>query len=140
MLESKVERRFPSVELDKLPSIRNTWMDKCSADMVDMLDHDKDHAIFEKVSIPVANGDEVRALVFKPKIPPDGGIPLLVMIHGGGFLFGVAEMEAAACIDATRDFGCVSVSLDYKLAPEAKFPTAYDDCWDALRWVSQDFT
>ncbi|ETS81462.1 hypothetical protein PFICI_06464 [Pestalotiopsis fici W106-1] len=136
MLADKVERRFPPVELDKLPHIRSTWMQKCRADMIQMLDGNKNHVTSQEISIPLSNGDETRALVFKPKMDTGGDKPLLVLIHGGGFLFGVAEMEAAACISATREYGCVSISLDYKLAPEAKFPTAYNDCWEALQWLA----
>jgi acetyl esterase len=45
-------------------------------------------------------------------------------------------MEARNCINAVQLYGMVALSVEYRLAPEAKFPTAVEDAWDAVRWVS----
>jgi acetyl esterase/lipase len=92
----------------------------------------------EEIHIPVRDGFKVRALVYSRKTDqPKMDHPLVVLIHGGGFILGNAEMEMPTCVEAVRRYDCVAVSLEYRLSPEAKFPVAYDDCWDALTWVSQ---
>lgn len=94
----------------------------------------------EEIFIPTRDGVQVRALVYrgqgeKSDKTTDTGCPLVVLIHGGGFYVGNAEMEAAGCISAVKEYGCIAVSLEYRLAPEVKFPTPFEDCWDALQWV-----
>lgn len=89
-----------------------------------------------EILIPRRDGGASRALVYKPSDPDTDPRPLLVLIHGGGFCFGSPEMEGRTCTAAVDRFGCVALSLSYRLAPENKFPTASEDCWDALVWVS----
>lgn len=69
--------------------------------------------------------------------PPNysGGKPAGIFIHGGGWVFGDLDGEDAFCRAATKDAGVVLVSVDYRLAPKHKFPTALDDCIDAYHWV-----
>jgi acetyl esterase/lipase len=90
----------------------------------------------ETISIPVRDGSSIPALLYRPTEPPSGGSPLMVFHHGGGWTLGVAEMEEKNCLPAVK-LGSVAVSLDYRLAPEHVFPTAVEDSWDALKWVSQ---
>lgn len=103
--------------------------------MMTLLEQEKDRVVCKEISIPIRNESSVRALVFSPRAPESEPRPLVVLMHGGGFLFGTAEMEAAACIAVTSTYGCVSMSIEYRLSPEVKFPVAYEDCWDALQWV-----
>ncbi|GAB7333651.1 hypothetical protein MBLNU13_g05209t2 [Cladosporium sp. NU13] len=65
-------------------------------------------------------------------------LPLVILIHGGGFMIGNAEMETPICVEAVRKYGCVAISLEYRLSPEARFPVAYEDCWDAIIWVLEN--
>lgn len=137
MISAKVPRRFPPVDLSNLSSIRHAWSETCTNEMETALREHESEVTANKISIPLDHNRSLRALVFKPKILPVTGSPLVVLIHGGGFLFGVAEMEASTCVDVTRKLGCISISLDYPLAPEAKFPVAYEDVWAGLQWVCQ---
>jgi acetyl esterase/lipase len=68
--------------------------------------------------------------------PEKAGGPLYVALHGGGFCVGGLENEEAHCRLLCSQLGVVAVNVDYRLAPEHKFPTAHDDCWDATKWVS----
>ncbi|KAF4425052.1 hypothetical protein F53441_14200 [Fusarium austroafricanum] len=99
----------------------------------------QDEVSEEEIHIPVRDGFKVRALVYQRKgNPAVAGRPLVILIHGGGFILGNAEMEMPTCVEAVRRFDCVAVSLEYRLSPEVKFPVAYDDCWDALVWLSKN--
>ncbi|MQW77988.1 alpha/beta hydrolase fold domain-containing protein [Nocardioides sp. dk4132] len=61
--------------------------------------------------------------------------PLLVFFHGGGFIYGDLESHDASCRLLAEHSGVRVLAVDYRLAPEAPFPAAYDDCVAAYRWV-----
>ncbi len=65
-----------------------------------------------------------------------GPFPVLVFFHGGGWVIGNIESHDAVCRSLTNAAGCITVSVDYRLAPEHKFPAAPDDCYAATQWVA----
>lgn len=71
---------------------------------------------------------------------PQGGgpFPVLVFFHGGGFALGSIETHDELCRALTNAAGCIAVSVDYRLAPEHRFPAAVDDCYAATRWVAEN--
>ncbi|PUA82101.1 alpha/beta hydrolase [Nocardioides currus] len=65
-----------------------------------------------------------------------GGVaPLLVFFHGGGFIYGDLDSHDAVCRFLAERAGVRIVSVDYRLAPEARFPAAYDECVNAYAEV-----
>jgi acetyl esterase len=64
-----------------------------------------------------------------------GPFPVLVWIHGGGWVIGSADESIATARDLAAGANCIVVSLDYRLAPEHKAPAAADDCITAVGWV-----
>jgi len=71
---------------------------------------------------------------------PDGDppFPVLVFLHGGGWVFGDLDRHDPICRALTNTVGCVVVSVDYRLAPEHPFPAAVEDCRAATEWVSEN--
>jgi acetyl esterase/lipase len=61
--------------------------------------------------------------------------PVLYWMHGGGMLMGNRHMYDARRIELCRWLGCVCVSVEYRLAPEAPYPTPLDDCEAGLRYI-----
>lgn len=65
----------------------------------------------------------------------EGPFPLIVFFHGSGFVVCSLDTHDAMCRNLCAGTGCVVVSVDYRLAPEAKFPAAPDDCLAATHWA-----
>lgn len=63
-------------------------------------------------------------------------LPALVYFHGGGWVIGDLETHDVLCRQLTAEAGVSVISVDYRLAPEHKFPAAVDDAWAATRWVA----
>jgi acetyl esterase len=66
-----------------------------------------------------------------------GPFPLMVFFHGSGFVLCSLDTHDGMCRNLCAGGGCVVVSVDYRLAPEGKFPAATDDCLFATRWAAE---
>jgi acetyl esterase/lipase len=72
---------------------------------------------------------------YAPPEPGDGPQPLVVFLHGGGFVICDLDTHDQACRLLCRRAGVHVLSVDYRLAPEHPFPAAVDDAWAATRWA-----
>ena len=88
----------------------------------------------EDLHISARDGHALPARLYAPSIA--AGLPLLLYTHGGGFTIGSIATHDVLCRELARLAGCIVVSLDYRLAPEHRFPTASHDAWDALQWLA----
>jgi len=64
--------------------------------------------------------------------------PLLVFIHGGGWVIGGIETHDPLCIDLAIELDLPVVAVDYRLAPEHPFPAAFEDSLSAARWIAAE--
>ena len=67
----------------------------------------------------------------------DARLPGVVFFHGGGWVLGSLRSHDVLCRQLANAMRAVVVAVDYRLAPEHKFPAAYDDAWAATVWVAQ---
>ena len=79
-------------------------------------------------------GGPLRLRVYTPV--GSGLFPLIVYCHGGGFVIGELDDYDGICHELCALSGAIVVAIDYRRAPEARFPAATDDCLAATRWVA----
>lgn len=84
--------------------------------------------------VPV-DGGEMGVRCYTPG--GDGPFPVLVYFHGGGWVIGDIGTHDGICRSLANAAGCVVASVDYRLAPEHKYPVAAEDAFAATRWVAQ---
>lgn len=87
----------------------------------------------EDFHIPTRDGHSLPVRLVAPAGP---NVPVLVYFHGGGFTIGSIATHDVLCRRLSHLTGCAVLSVDYRLAPEYKFPCAADDAWDAVQWVA----
>jgi acetyl esterase len=106
--------------------------------------------MFEKMAVPVP-GEPVAELADRTLPGPAGAIPARVYVpdgvskpapavvyfHGGGWVIGSLETHDNLCRALANRAQAVVVSIDYRLAPESRFPAAAEDCYAATRWVAE---
>jgi acetyl esterase/lipase len=89
----------------------------------------------EERMIPGPAGDpDVGVVIYTPR-ERGSYLPCIFHIHGGGFVTGSAAGLSAAHRLLALEANCVIVSVDYRLAPETRFPGAIEDCYAALAWL-----
>jgi acetyl esterase len=79
-------------------------------------------------------GGDLPLRIYRPVLGVD--LPVLVYFFGGGWTLGNLETCDAVCRRIANEAGCAVVSVEYRLAPEHKFPAAVQDCYAATFWAS----
>ena len=79
-------------------------------------------------------GGEIPIRIYTPAVSELA--PVLIYFHGGGWVLGDLESHDHVCRSIANAVQCVVASVDYRLAPEAKFPAAVEDSYRALEWVA----
>lgn len=85
------------------------------------------------IAIPVEGGE--ITLRFYRSVSGDSVLPCHVYYHGGGFFLGTLDQGDTICRNLAAKLSCAVVSVDYRLAPEHRFPVAVDDSYAALCWI-----
>ncbi len=80
-------------------------------------------------------GGAIAMRIYWPLAPDAGPLPVLVYVHGGGWMTGDLDACDASARALTNRAGCIVVSVEYRKAPEYRFPAGHDDVLAATRWV-----
>ncbi|RZI92692.1 MAG: alpha/beta hydrolase, partial [Variovorax sp.] len=87
----------------------------------------------EDFTITAGDGHPISARLYAPS-PEE--LPALVYFHGGGFTVGNIETHDTLCRALAHKSDAAVISVDYRLAPDFKFPTASNDAWDAVQHIA----
>jgi acetyl esterase len=95
----------------------------------------------EPLAIPGPHG-AIPARIYTPKTlrRKDGLAPCLVFFHGGGWVIGDLDSHDVVCRKLAHEGELIVISIDYRLAPEHRFPAAVDDAIAATKWVAANAT
>ncbi|RSL34006.1 steryl acetyl hydrolase [Salibacterium salarium] len=81
-------------------------------------------------------GGEIPVRIYTPE--GQGPFPALVFYHGGGWVIGDLDTVDVPCRLLANQSNCVVISVDYRLAPEYKFPAAADDAYAVAKWTVEN--
>jgi acetyl esterase len=98
------------------------------------LDAGVEVARVEDLTIPEPSGD-IPARLYAPE--GEGPLPVVVYFHGGGWVIGNIASHDGICRKLANASGCAIVSVEYRLAPEHRFPVAPSDCYTAVSWIKE---
>jgi len=91
----------------------------------------------EDIKIPCKVGS-LSARLYAVEENASNLLPVLLYFHGGGWVQGDLETHDGLCSRLALASGAMVVALDYRLAPENKFPAAVDDCFSCFQWLSTE--
>jgi acetyl esterase len=121
--------RFPGLDLEAMPVAEALAMVRFPVSTVQPENS-------EDRFIDAGAGRTLRVRLYYPQ-GERAGLPVLMHLHGGGFVTGSVEMDDARCGSLARLTGCITASVDYALAPEYPFPVGIEDACTAWRWITE---
>lgn len=131
----QAQHTAPPLPIDMPPAeLRTMFHQMIDQSFIAMATPQRPVAIERDVSVPVGGGEFVLRL-YRSEV--EGVLPCHIYYHGGGFFLGTLGQGDNLCRGLAREAGCAVVSVDYRLAPEHRFPTAVDDAYAALLWVAE---
>ena len=90
----------------------------------------------EDVVIPTSDGSNITIRLYRARHSAQTAV--LLYLHGGGMIMCGLETHDGVCRDYAASTGLAVMAVDYRLAPQNPFPTPFDDCMDALRWLASE--
>ncbi len=125
----------PDTQIDDSISNTERWLAQGRKAMATVMvrPHSKQVARVENLSID-GPGGELPMRLYHPG--GDNPVPLVLYFHGGGFVLCSIDTHDDMCRTLCRHTGAALLSVEYRLAPEAKFPAAPEDCYAALCWAA----
>ncbi|SDI56535.1 alpha/beta hydrolase [Natribacillus halophilus] len=138
-MESKVHptlrpifSEMPAMHFDQLEEVRAAMLEMAMATPVN-----QSVSITDRFIPSVEGADDIRVRIYEPAMKNET-LAGLLWIHGGGYILGSPEMHDSLCQRFVTEADCIVVSVDYRLAPESPFPVPVDDCYAALKWLSEN--
>ena len=95
-----------------------------------------DLADVKESSFPARDGHEVPIRIYRPS--EQDNLPLILNFHGGGWVLGNLDQSDHYCRSLAKKCEALVISVDYRLAPENKFPIPLQDCYDSLCWAAEN--
>jgi acetyl esterase len=90
----------------------------------------------QDLSYPTRDGQTLAVRLYTPVTDNAQALPVMVFLHGGGFVVGSLDSHDGICREFCQRTPCAVVAVEYRRAPEYKFPSALHDAGDALAWLA----
>ncbi len=116
----------PHLQTQKSYPLQRRWLDLTRRRLPTLGCHIRNHRLR-------VNGRQIPMRIFSPEMV--GEFPILLFFHGGGWVIGNLDNYHYVCANLSRHTRCTVVAIDYRLAPEARFPAGLEDCYAALQAV-----
>jgi acetyl esterase len=123
----------PTPSIDKIDPVEARAINRTMASVADL--PVGEIAVRRDIVMPGPAGD-IRLRLYDPREHREPG-PVVMFFHGGGWVIGDIESYDAICAEIARGLDLPLISVDYRLAPEARWPAAPEDCEAATRWIAQ---
>ncbi|OAQ74232.1 potassium transporter protein [Pochonia chlamydosporia 170] len=91
-----------------------------------------------ELSIPIRDNDHITIRLYRRTSTSNEPLPLLMYMHGGGYVTGGLETDDSTCRAIALNINIAVINVEYRLAPEHKFPVGFEDSFDVLRWVASE--
>ncbi|PLB54466.1 alpha/beta-hydrolase [Aspergillus steynii IBT 23096] len=88
----------------------------------------------EEFDIPARDNHPIRVRSYKQS--NSANLPLLIYLHGGGFVTGGLETDDESCRAIAADIPLLALNVEYRLAPEHRFPVGFEDSRDVVYWAA----
>ncbi len=125
-----LNRGFPRVETMTAPQLRAVIAERAV-----LLQNPEPVARVTDRTVPGPGGN-IKIRIYWPSAPA-GSLPIVVFAHGGGFVFCGLDSHDDLCRAMTNGVGAIVVSVDYRLAPESRWPAAVDDVYAVAAWAAE---
>lgn len=132
LIENIRRAGFPPIHTLPVPQARQSYRMAVGVSSVAPVEL----ARVENFSIPTSGGHHVAARLWAASTAP--GLPVLLYLHGGGFVIGDLDTCDAMCRSVAAQSGVAVLAIDYRLAPEHAYPAGLDDAWDTLQWLVRE--
>lgn len=129
----------PDIEavVSELPPLRSLPLEEARRGYEQFLSVDADLGTLADVRDSVVPGPDDNTVPIRVYTPEgDGPFPVLVWMHGGGFVLGDVDAYDPVCRVLADELDCVVVAPDYRLAPEHEFPAGLRDCYAVVEWAA----
>ncbi len=124
-------RKVPKLTLSK----KNLWLINALMHLAPLSKPPQD-ILLTNIFIPGQDDrSTIRLRIYKPQSVA-APAPVLLWLHGGGYVMGKPEQDDVICAHYARESDIIVVSVDYRYAPKYPFPAGLDDCYAALKWVA----
>ena len=105
---------------------------KVTSAVVEKKELDEYPVFMETLKIPTRVGDSSVFYSYKEAL---NNSPLVINLHGGGFIRERTASDDLFCRKLVHSLGCKVLDIDYRVAPEHPFPTALHECYDVTKWA-----
>lgn len=127
----QIAKKVPKINFNK----RTVWSINLMMSLIPTPKTPKDILVENVLIRSQDDQTKIRLRIYKPKSTATP-TPVLIWLHGGGYVIGNPETDDRRCAQYVRELGISVVSVDYRLAPKHPFPAALNDSYAALKWVA----